>query len=524
MILSKIINHDAILYIVFLVVFAVCLFIRAAQVLAKWNTWLLNLSIVADQDVLEWYRAKSNETEKRRFEALSAPAAMQVARTALFNAVSKERKKSRWSKPTTDGLVRRLAQAYTTSVFILDWYSSCTGIPKPLPYSSTWNGQIKVALQSLRASDKGLRLHNGFVHWRYAKAEIAYGFMYFIIALLDRWIELFCGGNLIGIAVLDDGSARVSMGFSLMYYLSAAYILDLHAADLYANVNVSSTSRITSPLHLDDILRKDVRRRNRLYWSKFGSVFAFHLWGLALCVSIVWAYVENEQAVFLFFAYGLAYFGLLWFQYNKVFALDAAIKPLLFGILIGFLIGIPLRKLRPDAWYNDVLALGIATWTAALLTFGSLDLSPARFQEYSDITLPTYSQKSIGPVDRRLNQRLSDLFDELEKLPKPEVLEIKMPGPVAEGVLQKLSRGKASPKSDEVKAAFPRSFDLLNQIIVSWDSGATRVYGVSLERMVGPKHDVCAISRKVGAGLKIFVGMQLKGKDWMSNFESNTNA
>ena len=524
-IVSRIIGHDDIVYPAFLTVFTVCLFIRGAQVLAKWNTWIMDLPTVTDQNVVDWYCGKCTEAQKDDFQALSIPAAMQVAHTALYNAVSEERRKKVWSKPIADKLVLGLAKAYTTSAFILSWYSNCTGAPKPLPYSSTWNGQIKTAVESLRASDKGLRLHNAFVHWRYAKAEIAYGFMYFILALLDRWVELFCGGSLIGVLILSHETAGISMGFSLMYYLSAAYILDLYAVRLYAVVNVSSSERITSLSNLENISRRDTRRRSRLYWTNLGKIFMFHLWGLAIYGSIVWAFVDDQQSVLIFFSYGLAYLGLLWFQYNKIFALDAAVKPHAVGIFVGFLVGIPLRKLRPNYWFIAVLSLAAGTWTAALLTFFSLDLPALILQEPCVTKSSARAQRAIGPQSSTKDERLSDLFDQLSRLPTREIVEIKLPGGlIAGGILRKLLRGKASSKAPEITTAFPHLFDLLHEIIISWESGEIIVYGVSLENMVGPDHDLCAVSRKISGTLKIFVGLDVRAKDWMGNFEYNTSA
>lgn len=39
-------------------------------------------------------------------------------------------------------------------------------------YSSAWNGQTKVALDSLQKSQLGIRFHNGFIHWRQAGDEV----------------------------------------------------------------------------------------------------------------------------------------------------------------------------------------------------------------------------------------------------------------------------------------------------------------------------------------------------------------
>lgn len=45
-------------------------------------------------------------------------------------------------------------------------------MPKPIPFSSTWNVQSKVALKTIKQLQKGIRFHNGFFHWRQAGDEV----------------------------------------------------------------------------------------------------------------------------------------------------------------------------------------------------------------------------------------------------------------------------------------------------------------------------------------------------------------
>jgi hypothetical protein len=498
--------------------------------MAAWNTWLLDIPSNTDQQVLDWYiKTHHNGDKDLGFKGLTGPAAMQLSRTALYDAVKKERTKPFWSKPTSDETVAKLAKAFPTTVFILEWYSGCIGASaKPLPYSSTWNLQINVAINALRINDKGLRLHNAFSHWRYACTEIACGVMYFVLALLDRWIELVCGGQLIGIAIEGNNGARLAIGFSLVYYLFSAFILDFHVTPLFALVNKGSDLRIQSAAHLNEVAKKDAQIKRKLYWSTIGKFLGLHLWGLAICSSLVWTYVANLQATILFLAYAFSYCGLLWFQYNRVYALDSTTGPLMVAIFIGLAIGIPLRKMHPELFWNDVLALGIATWSAALLTFRCVDLSPHNFQELEEpkpFVAPPHTQKAIGPHSDASNERLSELFDELEKLPKSDILVIKNPTALAAEVLQILTSAKHASKALEVKGAFPHAFDLLNHIIVGWDTGEVVVHGVSLAHLVGQKQDICAVSRKVDRRLKIYVGMDLRGSsDWMNNFNSNARA
>lgn len=497
--------------------------------MAKWNTWLLEIPTNTDQQVQEWYINTHHDGNKAvGFQGLTGPAAMQLSRTQLYEAVKQERSKNFWEKPTSDPNVAKLAKAYSTTLFVLDWYTGIVGAKqKPLPYSSTWNLQINVAINALRINDKGLRLHNAFNHWRFANTEIACGVMYFILALLDRWIELVCGGKLIGIAILGDNDARIAIGFSLVYYLFSAFILDFLATPLFAKVVKGSDLKVKSASHLNEVAKMDAGIKKRLYWRTLAKFLGLHLWGLGVCSAMIWTYVANRNATILFLAYAISYCGLLWYQYNKIYCTNGTAGPIALAILIGLSVGLPLRLTHPLLFYNDVLALGVATWIAGILTFRRVDLSAHTFQELEDskpFKPPPHSQKAIGPGNDISTPKLSDLFDELEALPKTDTLAIKNPSAMAQEVLQILTKAKHATKAVEVKAAFPHAFDLLNHIIVGWETGEVIVVGVPLPYLVNQKVDVCAVSRKVDRRLKIFVGMDLRGRDWMTNFTINAHA
>ena len=449
---------------------------------------------------------------------MTAPAAMELSRSTLFAAVCKERAKSWFAKRTSDQNVRKLARAYPATVFLLDWYSRYMQANKPLPYTSTWNLQIKVALNTLRSFDKGLRLHNGFIHWRHGRAEIAYGTLYFLLALLDRWIELFCGGRLIGLIVLDNNKSRVAVGLGLVYYLFGAVALDIKVHPLYDAVQKVSLERLQSAAHLKDVAQQDARNKQKLYWGTLIKFLFIHAWGLAFTTAFFWAYVEGSEATILLLSYLVAYTGLLWFQYNKVFTGPGALRPLVIAVVLGFAVGVPLRLLRPGVFWNDVFALGIADWTAGILTFLEIKLYATPFKDED-----TSSQKAIGPHNDVSTQQLDTLFDDLDRLPARERFVIKSPSQIGNEVLQILTAAKHAPKALELKVAFPGAFALLDQIIVSWDTQETVVEGVSPRYMIGRHHDVYAVSRKVDKQLKIFVGVDSQG-GWTNNLEINCHA
>lgn len=513
-------GHDIIVYVSVLCGFCVIFILRARYIISRWNTWLLDVPGNTDQEVLDWYLKTHHGGDEKAFANMTAPAAMELSRSTLFEAVSKERAKPWFAKTTSDANVRKLAKAYPTTVLLLDWYSRYMKADKPLPYTSTWNLQTKVALNTLRSFDKGLRLHNGFIHWRHGKAEIANGVLYFLLALLDRWIELICGGRLVGLIVLSNNQSRIAVGLGLVYYLFGAVSLDIKCHPLYDDAKNVSLERLRSAAHLNDVAKQDAYNKQRLYWRTLLQFICIHVWGLAFVTSLFWVYVEDEQATIVLFAYIFAYTGLLWYQYNRVFAGSLTLSPLAFSVALGFAVGLPLRILRPTAFWNDVLALGVATWTCGILTFRTVNLSAPQFKEIDETDKPVnYSQKAIGPNNDVSDDQLDALFDELEELPRNERFPITLPSAIASEVLRILTAAKHASKCAEVKAAFPDAFALLDQAIVSFDSGETVIECVSLNNLISARHDIFAVSRKVDRQLKIFVGMDPQGSDWTKNWK-----
>jgi hypothetical protein len=156
-----------------------------------------------------------------------------------------------------------------------------------------------------------------------------------------------------------------------------------------------------------------------------------------------------------------------------------------------------------------------------------VNLGPQKPKETDELTTPTqdtisHSQNAIGSHTYISQNRLESLFNELDGLPDSERLVVKSPSSIATEVLQILSAAKQTPKAPELKAAFPSAFALLDQIIVSWDMSETVVECVSSRYMINSKHDICAVSRKLGTGLKIFIGME-QGAGWTTNFRINSH-
>jgi hypothetical protein len=301
---------------------------------ARWTTWYQKIDLITDTQLRDWYLSKRTSSNKDSLEKMSDPALLRLARQSLTNDILSEERFSIFRTKTKDPLVSKLARSYEATEFLMDWYCRISGVKKPIIYSSAWNVQTKVALFSLQKSQLGIRFHNGFLHWRQAGDEIGCTMLYFIIALLDKWIMLFDGG-LVGLGSSNKNLA-FPVGFGLAYYLVGAVLLDFNAHKMHELA--ARTKEQITPTDADIPVAAKVKSNNRrmLYWKTLARYLMLHIWGLAITCGLLWVFasVPAPQPLFqledtppeliqhhppyqdtlIFLSYVLAYTGLLWYQ------------------------------------------------------------------------------------------------------------------------------------------------------------------------------------------------------------------
>lgn len=136
-------------------------------------SWLRStIPKVSDQDLRAWYVEAHEGGNEEALAGLTDPAALKLAREAMVREVKATRR--RFGRKSKDPVVLSMAKSYDATVYLLEWYSSYSGTPLPMPFSSTWNMQTKVALQTLKQLQTGIRLYNAFIHWRQAGDEVRF--------------------------------------------------------------------------------------------------------------------------------------------------------------------------------------------------------------------------------------------------------------------------------------------------------------------------------------------------------------
>ena len=139
--------------------------------------------------------------------------------------------------------------------------------------------------------------------------------LYFILALLDKWVSLIDGGSLTGLTS-SDKNLRMPVGFGLAYYLVGAVLLDFNAQRLFELASKSKDVVVPTDGDIQSAAMAKSHNRKVLYWITLGRYLLWHVWGLAATATLVWVFASEDAATptIIFMSYVLAYTGLLWYQ------------------------------------------------------------------------------------------------------------------------------------------------------------------------------------------------------------------
>ncbi|KAI9927826.1 hypothetical protein MW887_002678 [Aspergillus wentii] len=495
-------GHDSAIYLAILYVFIGMLLLGLRHVASKWVTWYQKLRRTDDTEIRKWYISTYGNNDEKVFGNLSDPAVMKLSREALLKDILAE--KSRWffSKQTSDKLVLELSSDWESTNFLLDWYCRYADVPRPIPFSSSWNIQTKVALDTLRGSQKGLRLHNAFIHWRQSNREMGCGVLYFVVALLDKWVDLLTGGHNAGLAPSLTDPYRMAVGFGLVYYLIGAVLIDTKAQELHSLIGGQKPVAVNTAKDIRLSQKRDVRFKRKVYWKTLFKYFMWLVWSLAFATALIWTFQMFMEAMIMFYAYVLAYTGLLWYQYTKIFAGPHALKPLLIGIVVGLPVGIALKVCLPKFLYSEVIGLGACGWTVAILSIWTAKMGvPQKVDSPVELGRTFHAYTTAWADPEWSQQELQTFFENMSLIPFESRLKLdpnSHPGVEVKNIL--LSR-REEPRIEE---AFPSAKEIVSKAIGAWERGNILLELVP-QGLLGP--GIRALSCNTESQLKLAIGV-----------------
>jgi len=510
-VLTIFVQHDIAVYLSTLTVFLCSLLYGARQVMSNWATWYLKIPVVTDAEVLAWYAERNGLTAtEQELKELSVTG---IPRSALHGAIQRESNRHFWNSKTNDPLIAKMAAGYVSTKFLMTWYCRHRRTAMPLAYSSTWNLTLKAALENITNMQKGLKLHNAFLHWRHTGSDVWSGLLYFVVALLDKWAALVTNGGLVGLSAASTETFRLSVGFGLMYYLLGAVALDAVSQPLWIAANEKIVQRITSLDSLREATTKDVSARRKLYFSNLAKFFFLHLWGASITATLMWVFDDTPEAMILYLAYVVAYSGLLFYQYNKIFCGMEGAKSLAMAAILGLPAGIAMQKQLPTWSYSAVVALGTACWIAGLhsMYIADIGLRPKKKSASAQMdhkeALASYSCSSLEPYPDLSQSTLAKCFETIQDLPTEERFILKPSEHPGARVLEFLVHRSRATRSPVLDNAFPLAQQIIERAVELWSSGHTVIELVGARHFPRGEQHLRSIARKCDGRVHVLVAL-----------------
>ncbi len=133
--------------------------------------------------------------------------------------------------------------------------------------------------------------------------------LYFIVALLDKWIALINGGNLFGL-INTNISLPMPVGFGLAYYLIGAVLLDFNAHKLHELAAKTTEGIVSTDEGITHAVKARSDNRRKVYWKTLARYMMLHVWGLGATSLLLWLFSSTSKTgVLIFLSYVLAYTG-----------------------------------------------------------------------------------------------------------------------------------------------------------------------------------------------------------------------
>lgn len=120
-----------------------------------------------------------------------------------------------------------------------------------------------------------------------------------MVALLDKWAALVTDGGLVGLSAASTETFRLSVSFSLCYYLIGAVSLDAVSQPLWIAANEKTVQPITSLKSLRQATTNDESARRQLYWKNLTKFFFLHIWGASITAAMMWTFDNSMDAMIM---------------------------------------------------------------------------------------------------------------------------------------------------------------------------------------------------------------------------------
>lgn len=386
-------DHDLQIYLPVTYGFLVFILIQYRVLCHEWSTWMTKIPRVGEKDIIAWYNTKEQSKVEEDSESdlegnkedgsniklteQNSPAPSPEVKRKM--ALSAFRKEVEAYSPgfmgfgrtkNADALVTRMAKGMP----YLEWLLKKDDAARPRADTLTpgWFGQVSQALKTQESMAQGLKEHNIFILFRYARFDIGNGVGLFLVALMDRWVSIVMSAKYSPISLFFDDTSRYGVCFAILYFCASVMTLDATLQKHWSGNYGLSEEKLVNFDHAKSVEKSWENRRRKKYIAALFELSQRLLFWLGFSAILIWISVENVNVVILFYSYVIAYTGVMIFQFNRCFTTDVKYHTasILTAAAVGFVVGCTIHGIygNDQPLLTDVIALNSASLLAAGLT------------------------------------------------------------------------------------------------------------------------------------------------------------
>lgn len=384
-------DHDLQIYLPVAYGFLFVILIQYRSLCHEWSNWMDKIPRVSEKDILSWYNTKM---QTKRAQAASDASSDNDKGGATAKLMDDSTISPEVKKKLALATFRKEVESFNHGVFGLGATSNADPIvvrvAKGMPYldwllkkddparpradtlSPGWFGQVNQALKTQEQMTQGLKEHNIFFLFRYAQFDIGVSVGLFLVALMDRWVNIVMSVQYKSISVFFDDTARYGICFAILYFCASVMTLDATLQKHWSGNYALSDEKLTDFQHAKNVEKSwEARRRKKYLGALFELVQRLAFWLGFSCI-LTWIFVKNADVIIMFYAYVIAYSGVMMFQFNRCFTTDVTYHTasILSSAAVGFVVGCALHGFYKDSppLFTDIIALNTASLLAAALT------------------------------------------------------------------------------------------------------------------------------------------------------------
>ena len=314
-------GHDLLIYLPVSYGFLFLLLIQYRWLCHEWSSWTHKIPNITEDDIVSWHTSKLDVTEDVTDDnGESRPtAAPELVKKAAIEALrlsvqAFNKDLFQGSLRSSDQLVSRVAMGMPYIEWLLK--KNAETAEKAEPFSLPWFAQLNQGIKSQQQMSQGLKEHNIFMLFRYARFDVGQNVGLFLIALMDRWVSVTMSAESQPIDLFISHRAKYGICFAILYFCASVMTLDGTLQKYWKELFELSDEKLTDYEHAKSVTSSWEKRRRLKYLAALFELLRRLIFIFGGSTLFVWILVDDVNILILYYAYVVGYSAVMIFQVN----------------------------------------------------------------------------------------------------------------------------------------------------------------------------------------------------------------